>query len=931
MESLPQVLRHSCHTVFVKLGKVPLGKRFEERRRFPSLTSKPAGSHRTCRVYAGKGASRSYRGKSGAAKTSRPVAATLARPCVVWFKHDLRLDDHPGLAAALEAGDPIIPFFCFDPAMYAHLVRLPCGVEGLLGALRSLRDGLRALGSDLIIRAGSTQKLLPEFVRQVNARQVIIEEEVEHRWNQVLTTVKPHLGEDCLLTSWHLNIFDTAAYGDSFQTFRKRRGTPLPPVDAPAALPPVSGSFERGDMPTVESVRAAVAWHEACVMHKEVAQAAWRSPVVEPWRERVAQRLASGEGPTLAAFRAYLTSKASPAQAQANGADFEAFVEAISQTDIPATPMGSFPAIFAQPLALGTLSRRRVAHEAQGLLSHLGSPGPRNLQSVARAQSAVWSMQQSSSPSQPHLPKQPPPRAPQSQPVAASAAGQPPHAACPQPSSQASSSQQLSANLSSSSSSHAPSSASVPNKMSQQAPHQPSRQHSTVRKGTAAASQDAPASASGSTDESSETQQRDGEGQQVMAVVVQEAAAAAVAEEAAAAASGSMLGPASQQDEVAPGGRASMPTGQSGAPGLQFQAALQQLLQWGGGRKLPAEAALATVESADFHWQLANVDRQRWTKNGLKARHWRWRGFLTDYYTEEVECAAASLQKPAVLLVHGFGAFGEQWRSQIKGLTEAGYQVFAPTLPGYGRSEKPALAYSQHLWSSFLREFVVEVVRRPVVVVGNSIGGYISASLAAESPNLVQGLVLMNSAGQIDPGFQPASASTSMASSSSKGLPRFVVEAASRSLYFFLQRTVPRTLKRLYPTAPSNAQGWLADEILRAASDPGALGVFQSVFYLPKPLPLNHLVRNLFQGPAMVLSGAKDPLNDAGGRAQQLKRCCPDIKVVLVEAGHCPHDERPDLINIELMRFLADIKVPFQQNATLQQRSEVVAKAAAAH
>lgn len=48
----------------------------------------------------------------------------------------------------------------------------------------------------------------------------------------------------------------------------------------------------------------------------QVAQAAWRSPVVEPWRERVAQRLASGEGPTLAAFRSYLTSKASPAPAQ---------------------------------------------------------------------------------------------------------------------------------------------------------------------------------------------------------------------------------------------------------------------------------------------------------------------------------------------------------------------------------------------------------------------------------------------------------------------------------------------------------------------------------------------------------------------------------------------------------------------------------------
>ena len=56
--------------------------------------------------------------------------------------------------------------------------------------------------------------------------------------------------------------------------------------------------------------------------------------------------------------------------------------------------MGSFPAIFAQPLALGTLSRRRVAHEAQRLLSHVGRPGAGSLRSVARAQSAIWSMQE---------------------------------------------------------------------------------------------------------------------------------------------------------------------------------------------------------------------------------------------------------------------------------------------------------------------------------------------------------------------------------------------------------------------------------------------------------------------------------------------------------------------------------------------------------
>ncbi len=65
--------------------------------------------------------------------------------------------------------------------------------------------------------------------------------------------------------------------------------------------------------------------------------------------------------------------------------------------------------------------------------------------------------------------------------------------------------------------------------------------------------------------------------------------------------------------------------------------------------------------------------------------------------------------------------------------------MYAPTIPGFGRSEKPALAYSQTLWLDFLREFVIEVVRRPVVVVGNSIGGFISASLAAAAPAIVKG------------------------------------------------------------------------------------------------------------------------------------------------------------------------------------------------
>ena len=83
-------------------------------------------------------------------------------------------------------------------------------------------------------------------------------------------------------------------------------------------------------------------------------------------------------------------------------------------------------------------------------------------------------------------------------------------------------------------------------------------------------------------------------------------------------------------------------------------------------------------------------------------------------------------------------------------------QAYAPTLPGYGRSEKPAAGYSQDLWRDFLADFVTNVVRRPVVAVGNSIGGYFCASLAADCPALVRGrlLKLMGKGGKHVMGFQ---------------------------------------------------------------------------------------------------------------------------------------------------------------------------------
>lgn len=289
-----------------------------------------------------------------------------------------------------------------------------------------------------------------------------------------------------------------------------------------------------------------------------------------------------------------------------------------------------------------------------------------------------------------------------------------------------------------------------------------------------------------------------------------------------------------------------------------------------------ARQAVEAAERSSFHTTLAlapPTSSQVALPPGAMRRWWRWRGALLPYVHLPGPVGA-----PALMLVHGFGAYGEHWRRNLALADSA--DVFAPTMPGFGRSEKAALPYSQALWTDCLADFITEVIQGPTAVAGNSIGGFMSAELAGRHPELVTALVLVNSAGPLrglgEPEAPPAPRTPP---------PALVINALTTGLLFFLERTVASTLRRCYPVRPDNSDG-LEPEIFRAACDSGASAVFASAFYLPPPTALDALVRR-FRGPTLVLQGARDPLNDAPSRAERLGAFCSNAEVVLLEGGHC--------------------------------------------
>ncbi|KAL8151334.1 hypothetical protein V2J09_021142 [Rumex salicifolius] len=261
---------------------------------------------------------------------------------------------------------------------------------------------------------------------------------------------------------------------------------------------------------------------------------------------------------------------------------------------------------------------------------------------------------------------------------------------------------------------------------------------------------------------------------------------------------------------------------------------------------------------------------------------WRWNSYLIQY-------TVVGSEGPSVLLVHGFGAFLEHYRDNIQSIADDRNKVYALTLLGFGESEKPNIIYTELMWAELLRDFIIEVVGEPLHLVGNSMGGYLAALVGGLWPSLTKSVILINTAGDVIPGYSSLLFSKERQIS---GLASF----GSRLLLQYLRFSLRSIIMKCYPTRSERVDDWLIDRMLRASRDPGVIAVLESVFSVNLSIPLNHLLANL-KDKVLIIQGMKDPIADSKSKLAMLKEHCSGIEVIELNAGHCPHDERPEEVN----------------------------------
>jgi pimeloyl-ACP methyl ester carboxylesterase len=103
---------------------------------------------------------------------------------------------------------------------------------------------------------------------------------------------------------------------------------------------------------------------------------------------------------------------------------------------------------------------------------------------------------------------------------------------------------------------------------------------------------------------------------------------------------------------------------------------------------------------------------------------------------------------PPVVLVHGLGGRAEDWIDLAPFLVRAGYRVYLPDLPGFGRSEWPAdFSYSIPDQAGAVEGFMDAMGVKQADLGGWSMGGWIAQWIAAKHPERVSRLMLFDSAG----------------------------------------------------------------------------------------------------------------------------------------------------------------------------------------
>jgi len=244
----------------------------------------------------------------------------------------------------------------------------------------------------------------------------------------------------------------------------------------------------------------------------------------------------------------------------------------------------------------------------------------------------------------------------------------------------------------------------------------------------------------------------------------------------------------------------------------------------------------------------------------------------------------------AVVFIHGFGENGSIWNNQVNYLKDY-CKVIVPDLPGSGLSpmikgQTTIEAYAETIYALLQHEQVEKCI-----MLGHSMGGYITLSFAEKFPKLLTGFGLVHS--------------TAFPDTEEKKTNRIrgIEIMKEYGAYSFLKNTIPNLFsKKFKEEHPEQV------DLLIEGAKPFTPEACAQYYLAMKDRVDKTSVLKETQLPVLFIIGTEDiaaPLSDL---LQQVHLPNQSHLHILEGVGHMGMLEAPDVLNKYLLEFINDVK-----------------------
>jgi pimeloyl-ACP methyl ester carboxylesterase len=265
---------------------------------------------------------------------------------------------------------------------------------------------------------------------------------------------------------------------------------------------------------------------------------------------------------------------------------------------------------------------------------------------------------------------------------------------------------------------------------------------------------------------------------------------------------------------------------------------------------------------------------------------------------------------PVMVCVHGLGGSHANWLALTPLLTGQ-YRVLTPDLAGFGLTVGGPRSSTVPANRRLLDRFLTEITPGPVVLMGNSMGGLISAMEAAKRPDWVSHLVLIDPALPVPLAWPDPKVTAIVAE---MFLPARARRALDRRRGPRSPEQIAKDLLTLVCADPARVPADVIAEHMalarRRVNDRHANRDFMIAAESLRPFlgagrrRFNAMLRSI-QAPVLLLHGDRDRLINVRA-ARKAARANPDWSFKVAHGvGHVPQLEAPEWTAEQVMRWLA--------------------------